>query len=137
MFYGSDVDRKNLPIPREPHHEWALMHEESPKNNYILTQPEFLALFNHTSTFKRESDFPLTLQYVESIHWLESNKYLVPTVDKTALQAEIAPVFYTQSDCNVPSDRDSYVKDFMNYMKVDSYGSCLHNRDLPTQYVFF
>lgn len=135
LFYGSDVNIKQLPIPREPHHEWALMHEESPKNNYILTQPEFISLFNHTSSFKRESDFPLTLQYVESIEWLESTKYLVPTADKTALLAELAPVFYAQSDCQVPSDRDAYVENFMKYMKVDSYGSCIHNRDLPTHLV--
>ncbi|XP_045211550.2 alpha-(1,3)-fucosyltransferase 10-like [Mercenaria mercenaria] len=135
MFYGTDINVKDLPLPREPHHEWALMHEESPKNDYILTQPEFLPLFNHTSTFKRESDFPLTLQYVESVAWLESNKYLVSTEDKSALQRELAPVFYAQSDCNVPSDRDSFVEMFMEYMKVDSYGSCVHNRDLPTHLV--
>lgn len=135
MFYGSDLNVKSLPLPRESHHEWALLHEESPKNNYLLTQPEFLQLFNHTSTFKRESDFPLTLQYVESVAWLENKKFLIPTPDKNALQAELAPVFYAQSDCHVPSDRDNFVQSFMNYMKVDSYGSCVHNKDLPPQYV--
>ena len=30
-----------------------------------------------------------------------------------------------------PSDRDIYVKALMEHIKVDSYGSCLHNKDLP------
>ncbi|KAL4241047.1 Alpha-(1 3)-fucosyltransferase 11 [Mactra antiquata] len=131
MFYGSDINKKNLPIPRLPRHEWALMHEESPKNDYTLTNPTFLSLFNHTATFKRESDFPLTLQYLDSIPWVESTKFLVTTPEKTKLQEELAPVFYAQSDCHTPSDRDAYVEEFMKYMKVDSYGFCLHNKELP------
>ena len=36
-----------------------------------------------------------------------------------------------QSDCDPPSDRDSYVQELMKYITVDSYGRCLHNKDLP------
>ena len=40
---------------------------------------------------------------------------------------------YLQSDCNPPSDRDSYVRELMKYVSVDSYGKCLHNKDLPDE----
>ena len=133
MFYGSNMNLKDLPVPRKPDHEWALLHEESPKNNFALSHPELLELFNHTSTFRRESDFPLTLQYLESLDWLMSTKYLVPTAEKTSLQSELAPLVYVQSDCGTPSDRDSLVQLLMKEMKVDSYGTCVHNKDLPDQ----
>lgn len=40
---------------------------------------------------------------------------------------------YVQSDCDPPSDRDSYVRELMAYIEVDSYGECLQNRHLPQQ----
>lgn len=53
MFYGTDFSKTDLPLPRGEHHEWALFHEESPKNNYILCHEDALSLFNHTSTFRQ------------------------------------------------------------------------------------
>ena len=38
---------------------------------------------------------------------------------------------YVQSSCDTPSGRDDYVKELMNYISIDSYGYCLHNKDLP------
>lgn len=38
---------------------------------------------------------------------------------------------YVQRDCNPPSDRDSYVKELMKYIKIDSYGPCLNNKKFP------
>ncbi|XP_033114209.1 alpha-(1,3)-fucosyltransferase 10-like isoform X2 [Anneissia japonica] len=129
MFYGTDFKIKDLPLPRKNHHQWALLHEESPKNNYILTQPDCLHLFNYTSTFKRHSDYPLTTQYLPSLEDLTSRKFFVQTPDKS--KDGVALVLYVHSDCNPPSDRDSYVKELMKYIKVDALGKCLHNKDLP------
>ena len=39
VFYGTLFRADDLPLPRLPHHEWALVHEESPKNNWILSTP--------------------------------------------------------------------------------------------------
>ncbi|XP_077999691.1 GDP-fucose protein O-fucosyltransferase 3-like [Glandiceps talaboti] len=131
MFYGTDFHSNDLPLPRKPQHEWALLHEESPKNNYKLNQPECLTLFNHTATFKRQSDFPITTQYLETLSDLTSTEFLVPTKEKS--KNGLAPVAYVQSDCDPPSDRDSYVEELMKYVDVDSYGACLHNKDLPDE----
>ena len=133
MFYGSDFNPKDVPLPRKPDHEWGLLHEESPKNNYLYSYIEALELFNHTSTFSRLSDLPLVTQFIESIEWLQSTKYLVPTKEKNALLGELAPLVYVHSDCDTPSDRDSYAKLLMAEMGVDSYGTCLNNRQLPKQ----
>lgn len=55
-----------------------------------------LELFNHTATFKRQSDLTLITQYLTSIEDLESRQYLVSTQEKNRLQKEedLAPIAY-------------------------------------------
>ncbi|XP_062985200.1 alpha-(1,3)-fucosyltransferase 10 [Elgaria multicarinata webbii] len=131
LFYGTDFSIDGLPLPRKDHHDWALFHEESPKNNYKLFQRPAITLFNHTATFSRHSHLPLTTQYLESIEALKSLRFMVSLQKKNRLRKRLAPLVYVQSDCDPPSDRDSYIKELMGHIEVDSYGACLHNRDLP------
>lgn len=134
MFYGTDLGSTDLPLPRQPFHQWALLHEESPKNNYIYSHEPIMTLFNHTCTFKRESDYPIPTQYLPSLKWLTSRQYMVPTSEKNDLQqTELSPLVYAHTDCGTPSDRDTYVELMMTYINVDSYGKCVHNKDLPQQ----
>nr|XP_008525747.1 PREDICTED: alpha-(1,3)-fucosyltransferase 10 isoform X2 [Equus przewalskii]XP_008525748.1 PREDICTED: alpha-(1,3)-fucosyltransferase 10 isoform X2 [Equus przewalskii] len=130
---GTDFNIDSLPLPRKAHHDWALFHEESPKNNYKLFHEPVIALFNYTATFSRHSHLPLTTQYLEGIEVLKSLQYLVPLKSKNSLRKRLAPLVYVQSDCDPPSDRDSYVRELMTYIEVDSYGECLRNKDLPQQ----
>lgn len=75
-FYGSDVDLLDLPLPRQPHHTWALKHEESPKNNeFLFSFEEIMTLFNYTSTFKRQSHYPIETQDLPNIEWLQGEYY--------------------------------------------------------------
>ncbi|XP_063309350.1 alpha-(1,3)-fucosyltransferase 10 [Pelobates fuscus] len=133
LFYGTDFNIDNLPLPRKSYHEWALFHEESPKNNYKLFHPPAITLFNHTATFSQHSHLPLTSQYLENLQSLKSHQFMVPIQNKNMLRRRLAPLVYVQSDCDPPSDRDSYVGELMKFIAVDSYGDCLHNRDLPDQ----
>ncbi|XP_056659468.1 alpha-(1,3)-fucosyltransferase 10 isoform X2 [Monodelphis domestica] len=133
LFYGTDFSIDSLPLPRKVHHDWALFHEESPKNNYKLFHEPVITLFNHTATFSRHSHLPLTTQYLEGVDALKSLRYMVPLHTKNSLRQRLAPLVYVQSDCDPPSDRDSYVRELMTHIQVDSYGECLRNRDLPPQ----
>ncbi|XP_077465325.1 GDP-fucose protein O-fucosyltransferase 4 [Stigmatopora argus] len=131
IFYGTDFRAYEAPLPRLPHQTWSLFHEESPMNNYVLSHSPGIRLFNYTATFRRESDYPLTLQWLPSLSYL-----LEPTAvslkEKNRLRREgLAPVLYMQSHCDVPSDRDRYVRELMKYIQVDSYGKCLNNKALP------
>ncbi|XP_010887894.2 alpha-(1,3)-fucosyltransferase 10 isoform X1 [Esox lucius] len=131
LFYGTDFNIESLPLPRRVHHQWALFHEESPKNNYKLFHEPAISLFNHTATFSQHSHLPLTSQFLENLDVLTSQAHLVPLTQKNKLRKTLAPVAYIQSDCDTPSDRDTYVSELMKHIQVDSYGQCLHNRDLP------
>lgn len=130
-FYGTDLDPEDLPLPRLPHHEWALIHEESPMNNYILSHGPMIRQFNHTATFKRESDYPITTHSLPSLEYLLSRRPLSLERKNELRRAGLAPVLYVQSHCGIPSDRDRYVKELMKHVPVDSYGKCLNNRELP------
>ncbi|KFM65027.1 Alpha-(1,3)-fucosyltransferase 11, partial [Stegodyphus mimosarum] len=130
MFYGTDFDSSDLPLPRKQNHLWTLLHEESPMNNYIFSHITGIKLFNYTSTFSRYSDYPLTTQFIPSFEYFTERKGMsVDQKNKFRYQG-IAPVMYLQSHCNVASDRDRYVKNLMNFIKIDSYGACLHNKNL-------
>ena len=133
MFYGTELNHTDMPLPRAPHHEWALLHEEAPHNQHMLSHGHALALFNHTSTFRRESHYPLATQWLESLEVLETKKYLISTRAKSNLRRTegLALLNYVQSDCGAYSDRDNFVRMLQRHLKVDSYGRCLHNKDLP------
>ena len=132
LFYGSHFKPYNLPFPRKKEDIWALIHEESPRNAYILSHNETMNIFNITSTYSRNSNYPVTTQWLQCSDWLEDTEFLVSLEAKNKLRRRgMAPVLYLHSDCGVPSDRDHYVKMLQKYMKVDSYGTCLMNKKLP------
>ncbi|XP_030223252.1 GDP-fucose protein O-fucosyltransferase 4 isoform X1 [Gadus morhua] len=133
IFYGTDFRAYEAPLPRPPHQTWALFHEESPMNNYLLSHGPGIRLFNHTATFSRGSDYPLTLQWLPTLSYL-LQPAAVPLREKNLWRAKgLAPVLYMQSHCDVPSDRDRYVRELMKYIEVDSYGKCLNNKALPAE----
>lgn len=122
-FYGTEFDSSSLPLPRKTSHLWALAHEESPLNNFILSHAVGMNLFNYTATYHRASDFPITLLSFPGPEFILTRNP-VPTSLKNKYQTTkgLAPVVYVQSHCEVPSDRDRYVQNLMEYIKIDSYG---------------
>lgn len=139
LFYGSNLNKTDLPIPRSSHHLWALFHEESPKNVPLLMYDIALSLFNVTATFSQNSDYPLTLQYLDNYETLTSRKYFRSVEEKNHYQQDelLAPVLYMQSICDTMSGRDQYLAELMQYINVDSYGKCLNNKELPERFDTF
>ena len=133
VFYGSRLSPDDLPLPRKRNHEWAIFHEESPMNNFMLSHGVFQELFNHSATFSRDSDYPLTTDSIYSLKYLTDRKpFPLHLKNQMMEEAKLAPILYVQSHKNVPSDRDSYVQELMKHIAVDSYGKCLHNKNLPS-----
>ncbi|XP_064554193.1 alpha-(1,3)-fucosyltransferase B [Drosophila montana] len=133
LFYGSNMKPHDFPMPRQPHHLWGLLHEESPRNVPFVPHHEFLQHFNNTSTFSRHSNLPLTTQYLPHPSDLTQTDYYIPHSSKQVIQfnERLASVVFLQTDCNTLSGREDYVRELMQHIQVDSYGGCLHNRDLP------
>lgn len=136
LFYGTEFEFSPLPLPRLPHHIWALEHDESPKNNeFIFSHEEVMSLFNFTSTFKRESSYPISTMALPSLEWLQSKEFFLASGEKNNLQTTkgLAPVIFVHSDCHVPSGRDTYLKLLQKFIQVDVYGRCGSNKDLPSE----
>lgn len=131
VFYGTRLELEDLPLPRQAHHLWALLHEESPMNSYVLSHREMIELFNYTATFRRESDYPVTTIFLPNLEYL-TNRQPVKLATKNRLRNSLAPIVYVQSHCDVASDRDRYVAELAKYITIDSYGSCLNNKSLPS-----
>ncbi|XP_073945566.1 GDP-fucose protein O-fucosyltransferase 3-like [Choristoneura fumiferana] len=135
LFYGSNIEFEDLPLPRRPTEIiWGLYHEESPRNREELSHERILKLFNYSSTLSRYSDIPFPLQYLESFEDITSRTYFVETPAKNSFLSEIAPVMYIQSDCETSTERDTYMKELMKYINVDSYGGCLNNKQLESKF---
>ncbi|XP_072347608.1 alpha-(1,3)-fucosyltransferase 11 [Scyliorhinus torazame] len=132
IFYGTDFRAYEAPLPRAPHHTWALFHEESPMNNYLLSQAAAIRLFNYTATFRRHSHYPLALQWLPAAAYLRAPPALPLATKNRLRRLGLAPVLYLQSHCQVASDRDRYVRLLMEHLQIDSYGQCLQNKDLPS-----
>ncbi|XP_016977669.1 alpha-(1,3)-fucosyltransferase B isoform X1 [Drosophila rhopaloa] len=132
LFYGSNMKTGDFPVPRGKQHVWALLHEESPRNTPFVSNDEFLRHFHFTSTFSRFSNMPLTTQYLPSGQALTSKDYHVSFAGKSKWAFRpSASIAFMQSDCDTMSGREDYVKELMKYLTIDSYGSCLRNKDLP------
>uniref|UniRef100_A0A6P7FLX8 Fucosyltransferase n=1 Tax=Diabrotica virgifera virgifera TaxID=50390 RepID=A0A6P7FLX8_DIAVI len=132
LFYGSKILNHDFPLPKKEKVPWAVFHEESPKNYAPFLYKETQDLFNITSTFSQYSDRPITLQYLKNVSNLKDKRYFVPLKNKNKLLENISPVLYIQSDCDTPIGRDYLVKELSKYIQIDSYGSCLKNKDFPS-----
>lgn len=119
LFYGSDFNPEDLPSPSTECQMWALLHEESPKNQPLFSHKSAMNLFNFTATFRQTSDEPLTLQYLKSLNELTSQKEHIGTSKKQDFILEgNAPIVFIQSDCDTPSGRDEYVTELGKYIAV-------------------
>ena len=97
-----------------------------------------MALFNYTSTFKQQSSYPISTQYIDSMEYLLAPlKYTTAQKDEIKAKEGLASVAYVQGNCSPPSDREAYIYELMKYIKIDSYGSCpvsYTHLTLPTIY---
>eukprot|EP00042_Codosiga_hollandica_P034808 m.249213 g.249213 ORF g.249213 m.249213 type:complete len:404 (-) comp54497_c0_seq12:83-1294(-) len=126
VFYGTGFGEGQMPLPRTQNHAWALFHDESPMNNWKLIYRDVIQHFNFTTTYSEGATWPIPMQWAPTEEELLVRKATF-AADKS--QDSLAPAIYVQSNCMVPSDRTRYISELMKYIKVDSYGQCLKNKN--------
>jgi hypothetical protein len=94
---------------------------ESDVNYPQLRDPEYMAHFDFTMTYRWDSDVPL-------MYWWRELRGLIlqPPRPKT----EAAEAVHFCSNPQEKSGRTEYVRELMRYLKVDCYGRAFHNREL-------
>lgn len=83
---------------------------------------ERMSLFDYTMTYRLDSDFP-----VPYFRGLDYRRAPVPLANKFE-----TPVGWIAGNCDAHSGRTFYLKELMQYISIDSYGTCLHNREFPS-----
>ncbi len=81
----------------------------------------YMSNFNVTASFRKSSDIQVTYAQELSTLPLES---ITPT--RLAV--------FINSNCNPPSKRDDYVQELMKFIPVDSFGKCLHNKEIAEEF---
>ena len=83
-----------------------------------------------------DKQFPSSvLACVHYVYDFDHIMFQVSTATKTRAQREegLSMINYVHSDCGTFSDRDHLIEMIQRHINVDSYGKCLHNKDLPKQ----
>ena len=112
-----------IPLPAKARGQrWAAWSLESDVNYPVLADPAFMCRFEITMTYRRDATVWWPYFGPETIAAL-----LTPPRPKT----EASPMVYFRSSPVDRCGRTAYAAALMRRVKVDSYGSVLHNRDLP------
>ena len=81
--------------------------------------------------YNLDKSFPGPATYFD-MHGFLPDLIAPPIIDFDSKSLD-APIVFTISNCNAFNDRQKYVKQLMDLIKVDSYGNCLTNRNEHTK----
>ena len=98
---------------------WILHSNESPRFTPALGSEKLMGKFNFYLSYRLDSDFPLSLFPKPLLQPLP-----VPFHKK---RKTLAAALYSHCE----AVRTEYLIQLMQEIEIDSYGSCLHNTDLP------
>ena len=109
----------------------VLFSTETETNWPILKDENYLSHMDMNMTFSLKSVIPFT--YFISIDFY--TKFWPWPGAKQALAQKISdtPVMMMISNCAPNLFRTRFLTELMNYVKIDSYGSCLHNKEIPPE----
>ncbi len=114
---------RGIPLPLKRRGQlWVAWSLESEVNYPELADPSFMRQFGITMTYRRDA----------TVWW----PYFEPDIEAALVRpprpkTESSPVVYFRSSLVDRCGRTAYAAALMRRVKVDSYGSVLHNRDLP------
>ena len=98
---------------------WILHSNESPKFSPALSSPKIMAKFNFLLSYRPDADFSLSLFPKPLLKPLPVSFHKKRQTLAVALYSHCEAV------------RTEYLIQLMKEIEIDSYGSCLHNTDLP------
>lgn len=124
IFHQRDIDADDLPLERPQGQRWALLnHEAPPHTPRVPSQVE--GAFNWTVTYREDSDVILRPKLAQ-LDFL--GKMSMPQnwwVNKTR------HVVWFVSNCNTPGNREGFVEDLREFIKIDIIGQCGQHSCLP------
>ncbi|KAL6056664.1 Fucosyltransferase, variant 2 [Balamuthia mandrillaris] len=129
-MWGTDSEWKErppfLPEKREGQ-SWVWYAYEQEHYFRLLGSQPYLQLFDHNMTYSQHSFVQITFMCAWGSKEFEHLRLPPPPKSSDLLVSFIA------SNCasGGAAERTVFVKELMKYIPVDSFGLCLHNKDLP------
>eukprot|EP01103_Thecamoeba_quadrilineata_P005204 TRINITY_DN1502_c0_g1_i1.p1 TRINITY_DN1502_c0_g1~~TRINITY_DN1502_c0_g1_i1.p1 ORF type:complete len:645 (-),score=99.14 TRINITY_DN1502_c0_g1_i1:105-1985(-) len=121
-----------LMLPQKlPHQKWVVLSFETPR--YYITQRYLWWFADLNMTYEQNSQIPVSFICSWGGGTLDDLRLPPPQKPK-----ELASVVWIASNCGAGGSkfRQNYIRTLMKYIPVDSYGQCLHNKDLPPEWDF-
>ena len=113
--------KEKIPNYRPKFQRWIFTTYESPMRSYDYTK--FNRVFNLTSTYILDSDFPGMYQALSDFVW-EKNKTFDKNHDFSQGKIGLAAAIISNCRSDEKSNRYDYIKEMREYMKVDVFGDC-------------
>ena len=110
------------PVSKYKHKPWVLHCRENPAYSPKMRDSKEMAKFSYETTARLDSDFPFPSWRGVTTEGNGPSTYVKPFSAKRNV-----PIYASNSNCE--SVRTEYQKKLMKYVGIDSYGSCLHNKD--------
>ena len=107
--------RDPKPLPPSKHIPWILLTQENPVYTPVLKSAEYMSQFNALCSYRLDSDFPLSMFTKPGL------EPAIPFRNKTG------GIMAAFSNCE--RVRTEYLRQLMKYIKIDSYGACLNNKN--------
>ncbi|XP_064601402.1 3-galactosyl-N-acetylglucosaminide 4-alpha-L-fucosyltransferase FUT3-like [Liolophura sinensis] len=116
------VQKSDLPTNRLPHQRLIYLIQESPWATGIDVG-DYDGVFNWTSTYRRDSDFPFTFFWTGRRQTVLSKQKREKIA--TVISSKTKLIAYMNSNCNAAhSKRMEFIEELNSYIHVDMYGKC-------------
>jgi len=112
----------NFPPYKLKGQKWVIFSMEPEGYYHNLINKEYMDQFDLKMTYFQDSDIPALFMSGKP------GAYFGAPINKTPDHLCV----FIASNCGSLNGREEYVTELQKYMRVDSYGSCLHNKDWPS-----
>lgn len=130
VYLGQYITQSSILAPRVPWQKRAVVNMESSQYWPHLTHPDMIREYDiHAGIHRSSIDTPDLQIMFEEIGSPEDYNSTLPKL----AQYTYCLINYVSSNCISKNHREAYVQELMKHMTVDSYGACLHTKDIKTE----
>jgi hypothetical protein len=119
LFHMRDI-MDDLPSSRPRYQRWVFVLYESPVHARDFT--ELNGIFNYTSTYEIDSDFPGFYESYSNMRWEKNDKFDANNLDYFDKKKNFAVAVI--SNCGGTSKRLEYISELQNYIQISIFGKC-------------
>eukprot|EP01012_Entosiphon_sulcatum_P065535 TRINITY_DN9448_c0_g1_i3.p1 TRINITY_DN9448_c0_g1~~TRINITY_DN9448_c0_g1_i3.p1 ORF type:complete len:439 (+),score=37.64 TRINITY_DN9448_c0_g1_i3:369-1685(+) len=131
LFHWRAVSASTLPLLKPVDQVWATFSAESPMADdwygESLKEDAVYRMFDLSSSYRLDSDVPFSYFPYETPMRPDRFRPAVPWEERRK-----EPVAWLASNCDPFNERHRYATSLMQYLRVESFGTCANNARLPS-----